>query len=253
MYMAHERRRYILRLLQQRKHIRSSALARELGVTDETIRTDLVYLQQRGLLQREHGGARFIPLVRRPSPSSHERLDSQLATALIPHIPAHARIFLESGTFATAIAAHLGDHPCTIVTNSPDFMRTMAAPAIPQQLICTGGILIKHEKLLDSETARQQLEIDIAILSPPSVSPTDIGYHSPLRAAWAEAAIRHASATMLIVPAHALSAAAEHRVACSPKLLVTEDNLSPEFHHLPLATVPYISASSFVSEDDFDY
>ena len=59
MYVAQERRAYILRLLQQRGSIRSASLARELGVTDETIRTDLVDLQAQGLLQRVHGGARY--------------------------------------------------------------------------------------------------------------------------------------------------------------------------------------------------
>lgn len=48
MYMAHERRQYILRLLQQRGRIRSAELAQELGVTDETIRIDLVLMQKRG-------------------------------------------------------------------------------------------------------------------------------------------------------------------------------------------------------------
>ena len=59
MYVAQERRAYILRILQQRGSIRSATIARELGVTDETIRTDLVDMQAQGLLLRTHGGAKY--------------------------------------------------------------------------------------------------------------------------------------------------------------------------------------------------
>ncbi len=253
MYMAHERRRYILRLLQQRKYLRSSALAQELGVTDETIRTDLVALQKLGLLQREHGGARFIPPLR-SNPHCHtQRLDSQLAAQTIPHIPPHARLYLDSGTCAAALIAHLGEHPCTIVTNSLDLMRAAAPPAIPQHIICTGGSLIKKEKMLDSEEARAQLQIDIAILSPHAIQPGNIAYNSSLRAQWAKAAIQAAAHTIIVVPAHALNAHAEHIVPCIPNLLITEDNLPPSFSAYTVETVPYISQDSFAPPDAFDY
>lgn len=253
MYMAHERRRYILRLLEQRKHIRSAHLARELGVTDETIRTDLVTLQKLGLLQRVHGGARYIPPVANNASCPTHRLDSQLALALIPHIPAHATIFLEPGVLAMAIIAHLGEHPCSILTNSPDIMRALAPPATPQTIICTGGTLVKEEKLLEDEWARQNMKIDVAILSPPSISPTQIAYHSALRARWAQAAIQAAGKTIMVAPSRALGAPAQHSVPCTPHLLITEDNLPPNFLSIKTQTVPYISPDSFSADDTFDY
>ena len=253
MYMAHERRRYILRLLEQRKFIRSSALARELGVTDETIRTDLVTLHNLGLLQRVHGGARYTPPAAHTSVAAEQRLDSQLALRIIPHIPKHARVYLEPGIIATAILAHLGEHPCTIVTNAPDIVRTLAPPAMPQELICTGGTLIKKEKLFDSEEARAQLQIDIAILTPPAVEPAAIAYHSELRARWARAALRATGNVIIAAPALALGAHAPHTCPCIPRLLVTEDNLPLHFDTIPTETVPYISPESFSSDHPFDY
>lgn len=253
MYMAHERRRYILRLLEQRKHIRSSSLAQELGVTDETIRTDLVALQKRGLLRRVHGGARYTPPVAHNPECTAHRLDSQLAQLIIPHIPAHARVYLEPGLISLAIIAHLGEHPCTIVTNSPEIMRAMAPPALPQELICTGGLLNKQEKLLESEISRRNLQVDVAILSPHAVAPTHVAYQSPLRALWAQAAIHAARRILIAVPSHNLGLQAEHRIPCTPHLLVTEDNIPPEFHNLPAQTAPYISPDSFTAEDAFDY
>ena len=41
MYVPHERRARILRLLSERGVLRTADLAEELGVTDETVRTDL--------------------------------------------------------------------------------------------------------------------------------------------------------------------------------------------------------------------
>lgn len=253
MYMAHERRRYILRLLEQRKHIRSSSLAQELGVTDETIRTDLVALQQRGLLQRVHGGARYVPPVANNPECSTQRLDSQLAQLIIPHIPAHARVFLEPSVISTAIIAHLGEHPCSIVTNSLDIMRAMAPPAMPQELICTGGSLVKQEKLLESPDARLHLQVDVAILCPHTVATQSIGYQSPLRALWAQAAIKAARRTIIAAPSHRLGMQAPHSIPCRPHLLITEDNLPPEFLHTPVQTVPYVSPDSFAMGDAFDY
>lgn len=253
MYMAHERRRYILRLLEQRKHIRSSTLAQELGVTDETIRTDLVALQQRGLLQRVHGGARYTPPTAHNPECTAQRLDSQLAQLVIPHIPPHARVYLEPGIISLAIIAHLGEHPCTIVTNSPDIMRAMAPPALPQELICTGGTLIKKEKLLENKVARQNLAVDVAILSPHAVTPTHIAYRTPLRALWAQAAIEAAQLTLIAVPSQKLGQQAECSIPCTPNLLITEDHLPPEFHSTPVQTVPYISPDSFTAGDAFDY
>lgn len=251
--MAHERRRYILRLLEQRKHIRSAHLAQELGVTDETIRTDLVTLQKLGLLQRVHGGARYTPPTAHNAACPAHRLDSQLALALIPHIPAHATLYLEPGVITMAILAHLGELPCSILTNSPDIMRALAPPATPQTLICTGGTLIKNEKLLECEDARQKMKIDVAILTPPALSPTDIFYHSALRARWAQSAIHAAHTTIIVAPAQALGSQAPFAVPCRPHLLITEDNLPQEFSTVKTLTVPYVSPDSFTTSDTFDY
>lgn len=253
MYMAHERRRYILRLLEQRKHIRSNTLAQELGVTDETIRTDLVTLQKLGLLQRVHGGARYVPPTPHHPACAEHRLDSQLALAIIPHIPPHARIFLEPGTIAMALIAHLGDHPCCIVTHSPEILRAAAPPAIPQELICTGGLLNKEEKLFDSAEARSQLQADVAILSPPAVGRDYIAYHSYLRSQWARAAIQAASSTIVAVPARALEQQAAHSIPYTPQRLITEDHIPAHFSGLTIETVPYISPDSFTTGDAFDY
>lgn len=51
------RRNQIVSLLQEQKNINVSGLSKALGVTKETIRKDLDYLERKGVLNRTHGGA----------------------------------------------------------------------------------------------------------------------------------------------------------------------------------------------------
>ncbi|WP_045235093.1 DeoR/GlpR family DNA-binding transcription regulator [Deinococcus pimensis] len=55
-----ERRQQILLRAHQHGHVKLAHLALELGVHEMTIRRDLDLLQQQGLLERTHGGARLL-------------------------------------------------------------------------------------------------------------------------------------------------------------------------------------------------
>lgn len=50
------RREYIVRLLRNKDECSVSDLANYFSVTKETIRTDLAWLQKRGVVSRHHGG-----------------------------------------------------------------------------------------------------------------------------------------------------------------------------------------------------
>ncbi len=252
MYLAQERRQYILRLLEQRGSIRTTALARELGVTDETIRTDLVAMQARGLLQRIHGGARY-QLPSSPGPDDSPRLDVQLAQLVAARVSAGQRIYIDAGPFARVLATQLQSSPCTFITPSPRFLNAMAPLAIPHQVICTGGELEKSSGLLTHPAPAEILRVlqpDIAILCPPALSPTQAYYKHSAQAAWAAAATQVAPRTLLVIPSAALTANATHSVALPPYELITENNIPDDFSHIPATTVPFISEDTL---NDFGY
>lgn len=259
MYMAHERRQYILRLLEQRGRIRSAALAAELGVTDETIRTDLVALQQKGLLRRVHGGAEYaVPTAPTAAEEQSPRLDVQLAQLVAEHIPAGAVIYAEAAPFTRVLAAQLADKPCTFITNSPQLALHLSPQALPHSIFCTGGELDKNCRLFhgpDAEQALQAMPPHLCLLQPKSLSPTHAGYNSPVAAHWAQLASSLAQQCIIAVPSAALHAApAPHTVALPHFRLITEDNLPPHFlHHPSVQTVPYISAELLRQADRFDY
>ncbi|QWP14107.1 DeoR family transcriptional regulator [Akkermansia muciniphila] len=57
MYLASQRKEFILKTLAEHGAARTIALAKQMKVTDETVRNDLINLEKRGFLKRVHGGA----------------------------------------------------------------------------------------------------------------------------------------------------------------------------------------------------
>lgn len=256
MYVARERRDYILRLLQQRGSIRSATLARELGVTDETIRTDLVALQAQGLLERTHGGARYRLPLGGDLPVGNARPDCRMAALAAKRIPAGARLWLDDSPFSTALVAALNDKPCTLITASLSLLHRLSAAALPHAILSPGGMLDKECGFFRADDAAEQMQHlapSLAIISPPALRAHAAAYDSLTRARWAHAAAATAAETIAIVTAAALSALAPHTVEISLTLLVTEDFIPPGFDGVQTETVPYIAPEDVMQSTDWDY
>lgn len=256
MYVAQERRAYILRLLQERGSIRSAALARELGVTDETIRTDLVDMQAQGLLRRVHGGAQYI--LPTPGHDASTRPDCQLAQLAVAHVKSGMRIYLDSDPLALVFVSRLGDTPCTLMTNSPTLLAALSKSPLPCRIICTGGEYIRECGILDNPESLAALEgpcrPDIALLCPPALRSDVAAYHHPARTAWARAAAHAAGKCLLMVPSASLRAHAAHAFPLpAANTIITENNLPPRFSHPDTELIPYISAEDLQQSPGFDY
>lgn len=256
MYVAQERRAYILRLLQQRGSIRSASLARELGVTDETIRTDLVDMQAQGLLQRVHGGARYI--LPQAGSDTSTRPDCQLVQLALRFIHDGMRVFLDADSLALVLVSQLKARHCELMSPSLDMMAQLTARAIPHQLICPGGRLDKESGLLEAPASAPDFwktwKPELAILCPPALRSDLAAYRNPVHAAWARAAAEAAGKTLLIVPSLALTAHAAHAFPLPPgNTIITENNLPPNFNHPELELIPYISAADLQQNSGFDY
>ena len=107
--MAEERRRQIVELLSSEGRVRVEELARRFDVSVVTIRKDLVELEDRGLLQRTHGGAVYVHKSRF-SLSFLEKLQLQsqekqaIATAAMQYIKEGDTLILDAGSTALALA-----------------------------------------------------------------------------------------------------------------------------------------------------
>lgn len=253
MYMAHERRQYILRLLEKRGHIRSSTLAAELGVTDETIRTDLVALQKKGLLRRLHGGAEYI-LPTAPSGNS-PRLDMQLTQRLANHIQAGMSLIVDSAPLTHALAIQLQTKPCTLITNSPRLLRTLSATTQPHRILIPGGELDKESGLLipTSKNALTPYRPDLAILFPQAIQTGQIAYRSKTQAQWASMAHKTAKRTLIAAPAEALQTQATHSIPCTPDLLIAEGEPPEHLQGIPTESIPTLDPDLLRNDHPFDY
>lgn len=182
----HERHQEILNLLLSEGVVYTSQLKDRFKTSFETIRKDLQYLEQQGLLARVHGGA--VP-VNQPAASqavsafpslplpidflkrcrNHREQKQQIAAKACEYIRENTCIALDTGTTSYELAALLIERfsRLTIVTNS--MVNALFLSQKPEfTIIVTGGIVSHQEKALVSELAMpmlQNVNIDIMFLT----------------------------------------------------------------------------------------
>ena len=112
------------------------AAARELGVSEMTIRRDLAALEARGTARRVRGGARAVgpqPFAERRDRAA--RAKAAIAAKLVEHVPAAGAVaFDASSTITRALAGALdGAWDLTVLTNGPDTFAALQGPAWSQR------------------------------------------------------------------------------------------------------------------------
>lgn len=146
--LAEHRQNVILSLLAQRKSVSITALGKELGVSRETIRRDIMVLAGRNRLRKIHGGAISIDPVeadvaqRRLVNAEGKRAIGEAAAALVPD---GVSLILDSGTtthyIAQALTARL---ELTVYTNDLDICSTLGRRN-GNRVFLLGGQLLDHE------------------------------------------------------------------------------------------------------------
>jgi DeoR family transcriptional regulator of aga operon len=161
--LSEERRRAIVELLQEEGRVLVRDLAKHFHTSLITIRKDLEFLHNGGLLERTHGGA--LPLktgaLRDSSLQEKENLHRQeklrIAAAAAQMIGEGQIIILDSGTTATAIArACRSMKSLTIVTNATNIAAELADTTI--EVILTGGTLRRNSYSLVGPLAEESLK-----------------------------------------------------------------------------------------------
>lgn len=154
--LAAQRRSEILALLERERIVRVSQLVSALGVSDMTIRRDLLALHEQGSLEKVHGGA-----VVRSEPSTAEpgfEVKSARQLAQKEAIAARAAqlvhpgsaIAISAGTTTFAFARHLVAVPgLTVVTNSVWVADLLHGAGVPSHtVLLTGGVRTPSDALV---------------------------------------------------------------------------------------------------------
>lgn len=118
-----ERRQRVLDVLAQRGFMALADLAQLTQASESTIRRDLDYFEDKGLLKRTHGGAVFLSDKETLPPLEDRRglkLDEKRAVARVAaeRIQDGDSVLLDGGTTTLEVARLLVGRPVQIVTNS---------------------------------------------------------------------------------------------------------------------------------------
>ncbi|HET7030472.1 MAG TPA: DeoR/GlpR family DNA-binding transcription regulator [Candidatus Limnocylindrales bacterium] len=161
--LARQRQALILERVRDTGAVRVAELARDLGVSDMTVRRDLEILHEHGLLEKVHGGATALSGLASFEPgfvaksSLQQAEKSAIAAAAAERVEPGMAIGLSAGTTTHVLAARVAEVPgVTIVTNSvrvADVLNRMGRR--DQTVILTGGIRTPSEALVGSFAVSQ--------------------------------------------------------------------------------------------------
>ncbi len=129
--MLSKRHSDILRLLELQGSASIAAMARELGVSMETIRRDIRPLVDGGKVLRIHGAVGLAGQMGEAPFERRMRENAAAKKAIARHVAATIRdgdsLMLDTGTTTSFLArALIGHRRLTVVTNSSDIARTLA-------------------------------------------------------------------------------------------------------------------------------
>jgi len=119
-----DRHSYILEELKKKHLVRVSKLAKDMKVTEMTIRRDLQELEDYGHLTRIHGGAKLKPKNFYQEDNYNKKISvnveekKQIARKVADLVKDNETIFIGAGSTTSYLAEYLQDRNINIVTNS---------------------------------------------------------------------------------------------------------------------------------------
>ena len=154
--LARQRQSVILSRIREDGGVRVVDLARDLGVSDMTVRRDLELLHNRGLIEKVHGGATALPGSALFEPGFAVKSNLQepekaaIADAAVALVTPGTAIGISAGTTTYALARRLIDIPgLTVVTNSVPVADVLhRAGRSDQTVILTGGVRTPSDALV---------------------------------------------------------------------------------------------------------
>ncbi len=186
--LARQRQTYILERVREDGAVRVAELARDLNVSDMTVRRDLDLLHQQGLLEKVHGGATQTSGSSLFEPGFVAKSELQLAEkgaialAAADLVTPGMAIALSAGTTTYALARRLTDlEGLTVVTNSvpvADVLYRLGRP--DQTIIVTGGVRTPSDALVGpfAVAALRTIHVDLVFMGVHGMDPHS-GFTTP--------------------------------------------------------------------------
>lgn len=170
--IAADRQQKIVELLNNNHSVKILDLAEMFNVSKETIRRDLILLEEKGLAQKSHGGAIASGVYELDTVSLESRIDKNLDIKMklcekaFDFIDEHAVLFLDTGSTIHCLAELLSKRSgYTIVTNSLNAANVLVKSQ--NRTIITGGQLNSETMATDGFQTTDfisKVKVDIAFL-----------------------------------------------------------------------------------------
>ncbi|MGC3955333.1 MAG: DeoR/GlpR family DNA-binding transcription regulator [Propionicimonas sp.] len=235
-----ERQDQIAALVRSRKRVKALALSELFNVSVETIRKDLLDLQERGVLVRVHGGAQARP-GGQESAYDRRRSVNTAAKEAIAAVASRvfedgATIYLDYGTTTYALASQLvrDRRQVRVLTNALPIANLLAESESIETVVL-GGILRRNERSLYGPMAERSLEsvyMEVGFFGCAGIHPkAGITNHHPFEAAASGLAMSHCAQVAVLADSDKLETIAANRIAGLEEidLLITNATPSAEF------------------------
>lgn len=166
MYSA-QRGQHIMTTLRASGRVDVSDMARQLGVTGETIRKDLVRLERQGFLRRVHGGA--IPIGSLVEPEVSQRIEyslekDRIARAAVAHLPDSGSVLIDAGSTTARMAEHFPDDKAlTVFTNALPIAQTLLSRPHVSVFIVGGRLRSQTVATVGSWATRMMSEVNVDV------------------------------------------------------------------------------------------
>jgi len=167
-----ERRQKVLEFIKKRGFVALTDLVRTLDVSESTLRRDLDYWDQRGVIKRTRGGAIYVA-DRHALPALEDRATLQLeekrqiARVAAARIRDGDAVLLDGGTTTLEVARQLLGRPLQIVTNSLPIAQLFSGSREADLVILGGYVFPRTGVALGPLTVQMMRDIHVrqAILS----------------------------------------------------------------------------------------
>ena len=171
--MAEERRQKLSEVVNQRGYVSLPDLVSVIGVSESTVRRDLDYLHEVGIVRRTHGGATAVGERMTSLPAFEERSTRQakekrqIAQRMAEIIKDDETILLDGGTTTFEVAKQLLGRSIQVVTNSLPIANLLGSSRDIDLVLIGGYVYPKTGVALGpiAQKAIQELHVNRLVMS----------------------------------------------------------------------------------------
>jgi len=220
--MASRRRAAILAEIETRGFVTLEALAEAFAVSMQTVRRDVIALQEMGLIERFHGGAGakgrigFNRLEHSAKRAINVEEKAKIARRAVARLAANSFIYLDVGTTMEAVAAALDGRPrLTIITNSLH-VAARIDPGQHEIMLLPGRVAGPDGSLVGEDTvlALSRSRLDVALIGCSAIEPDGhVMDFDPGKIAVKRTAMSVAHSSLLLATSDKFGLFARHEIA----------------------------------------